>query len=630
MDKINTEAYRVLRKHLLDSTRPAYISIDKEYQLLSASGDLSYYGLDNLSIGEKCLAQLAFLVGNDLSEYTEIPFYQTDKGNIAKLLISPSKDSVFIFFIDVQVAHEEQQRIQQETNELLLTYEQQEKLVNELVDTKDKLLVKHQELISANEVKAKFIANMSHEVRTPLTSILGYAELLKNHLQDKPDLQTMLDAVDRNSKYLLTLVESLLDQMHMELSHVEIKKAPLNLQELLQDISAIFEPIAKQKSLSFKCNNFPDASLNILIDELRIRQVLVNLINNSIKFTNEGSVAVETNWKNDQVIFKVKDTGAGMSDALRKDMFKAFKRGEGARKEQGAGLGLSIVRQLIDLMDGEIACESSLGKGTEFTVTLPAEKHVIEEDISSLKTDVEEKEINNYDGHVLVIDDDIYIARLYTLILSKANFQVSSAQSAKEAISIIEQIRPDLILMDMNLPDMLGIELISSLRDKHCNMPILLSTASNLSLTNDIVFDSGANGFISKPTSMVELIDTVRVFLKLEKSSDTEFQVRSEIRKKFDSFLQQEFENFSEIILRFKNSTCNESDQKNLITKIHILAENAAFYGYPNLAEIAQDVSCEIDKKSPKTIKALEVINQEITQALELSKLRLMCLINGS
>lgn len=626
---MNTEAHNILIEHLLDSARPAYVAIDKNYKLISANGDLSYYGLDGLVVGEECLDQLAFLIGNSLSEQTEIPFYETNNGKVAQLLISPSQDSVFVFFIDAQIAHEEQQKIQQETNELLLTYEQQERLVNELVETKDKLIFKHQELMSANEVKAKFIANMSHEVRTPLTSVLGYTELLKNHLQDNSDVQKMLDAVDRNSKYLLTLVESLLDQMRMELSNIEIKLTAVNLQELLQDITTIFRPIAKRKNLAFVCEDFADSSHEVLLDELRVRQVLVNLINNAIKFTGEGNVELETAWDNDKIVFKIKDTGSGMSESLRKDMFKAFKRGEGARKEQGVGLGLSIVKQLVDLMDGEIDCESSIGIGSTFTITLPAKKHVSEENTSIAEEVEQEKQNNAFDGHVLVVDDDIYIARLYTLILSKANFEVSSAQTAKDALSMIKEITPDLVLVDMNLPDMLGIELISSLRDKNLKMPILLSTATDLSLTNNMVFDSGANGFLSKPTSMVELIETVRVFLKLDKSSDTEFQVRSEIRKKFDSFLQQEYEDFSDNILKFKSSSYDKNEEKDFINKINVLAENAEFYGYKTLAEKAQNVCVELDKKVSKTVKGLEAIEQEITKVLEASKVRLISIING-
>ena len=613
MTETSFSVYRLLRKHLLASARPAYLVLNKDLHIVSASGDLDYYELSNLPIGQSCESELNFLIGYDVNEALELRFYQINEEVIAHVVLLPHEGKVIVLFMDASEAYRQEIEVQQKTNDLLILSEKQDALVKELVKTRDSLAKKHEDLQEANASKATFIANISDEIKTPLTSMLGHASLLKNSIDESSEEMKMVTAIERSGRHLLGIMSNLISQMDIELDKVQINPAPVDINEFLQDIETLFTPIAKSKKLSFSIKIISLPPEQIKIDENRLRQVLINLLNNAFKYTTMGSVRLSIEWLGENLIFEVYDTGKGISETFQKEIFTAFKNSEGKR---GKGLGLSIAKQFVELMGGNISCKSTLGVESRFSVVLPTE--VIE--AQGLSTTVIDEPDFGEEESVLIIEPNEDLSQLYEMALTRVGFIVSQAQSGEEGVKLINSKRPSIALVSMPYQDE-SIEVIKQIRDTDYNDPVLVLISEESQAFNRQVFEAGASGYIPKPFNIIDLIETIKAYVSPVQTVDMDITMRTYLRARFKEHLSSKLEYLEKIIIELVTNDFDFENCASLKKESQQILLATEMFGYTSISSAAELTVNAIDSRSEysddefpeKLLASLKVFKLEIS-----------------
>lgn len=365
-----------------------------------------------------------------------------------------------------------------------------------------------------NRSKDRFLAHLSHELRTPLTSILGYTELLLNGDKAK-DAHKELSTILNNGKHLLSLLNDILDLSKISAGKLQLAPTPIDLSSFVADVLALMQIPAKDRGLFLKFESSGPLPKVIDADMTRLRQVLINLIFNGIKFTQKGQVCVSVEYDQnspDRIEFKISDTGVGIPAEKIISIFQPFEQIEDmiSRKEQGAGLGLAICNELVRLMDGEIGLTSEVGFGSEFTISLPVaeERRAKLEPLSFDISYVQEKtKFSQLNGHVLVVDDLEDIRNLVGQFLNSFGLTVSFASDGQEGLDKIRegQCRFDAVIMDIHMPTMSGREAIVKIREAGFTPPIFALTAATMKGVEEELKTLGFTAVIGKPTQQAEL-----------------------------------------------------------------------------------------------------------------------------
>ncbi len=362
----------------------------------------------------------------------------------------------------------------------------------------------------ANRAKSSFVARMSHELRTPLTSILGYAQILQRERDLKPKQALALSTIEKSGQHLLALIDDILDLSKIEAGKLELRPAPLELVPFLQNIVDIVRVRAERKELTFAYEAPQELPATVLADERQLRQVLLNLLGNAIKYTDHGSIALRvsclarrgTDWS---LRFQVSDTGIGMSAEDVQTLFQPFHQvGDLERRSGGTGLGLAISRQLVQLMGGDIRVDSAPGRGSSFSFEL---------NLASIAPApvVADRVATGYDGprKTLLVVDDVEANRMVlTDMLRPLGFILHEASNGMEGIEKARAVKPDLILMDNVMPVMDGLETTQRLRTlpDFKDVPVLALSASASKADRDNAVAAGANEFLAKPLHEGELL----------------------------------------------------------------------------------------------------------------------------
>jgi len=323
---------------------------------------------------------------------------------------------------------------------------------------------------SAARAKSLFLATMSHEIRTPLNAILGFSQLLQDDTLPRNEVSEYLRSIHYAGNALLSLINDILDLSKLDADQMIIQPEPTNLRELLFELEAVFT--AKAKTQGIELNTSIPEDLPILnIDERRLRQVLLNIIGNAVKFTKQGSVSVslaffKLNNKRAALTIRIADTGCGISKESLSKIFEPFVQDKssyrGIRTENGTGLGLSIAKRLIDCMKGSLTVESTVGKGSVFTILLPDLEICDEAEIKSETQAVEGK--LDLTKKILVVDDVPLNVKVLCAMLRKMGFDPLSASSGAKALELLKTTKPDIALLDLWMPEMNGMELATAIR----------------------------------------------------------------------------------------------------------------------------------------------------------------------
>ncbi|MBX7154313.1 MAG: PAS domain-containing protein [Bacteriodetes bacterium] len=457
--------------------------------------------------------------------------------------------------------------------------------------------IQQQELIIAKEkaeqasrAKSEFLANMSHEIRTPMNAVLGFTNLLGSHIKE-PTLQEYIKSIQAGGAALMQIINDVLDLSKVEAGMLSIKPEPVHIGSVVEDIGRLFYQKIDEKKLRFISNissNIPQA---LMLDEVRVRQILFNLIGNAIKFTdNEGTISVNVSGMPDSdgksciLSLVVSDTGIGIPHDQQELIFEAFRQvaGQSTRKFGGTGLGLSICKRLVNIMGGDISVESEPGIGTSFTITL---RNVLIADNIITTPTTSGKKLVFKPASILAVDDNSENLKYMYALLQSQNFDIKLAQSGREAIAMTQDWTPDVVLMDLRMPELDGHETRELLRrdQRFVKTPIVAVSATVQEAKSDLVGNSAFDGYLLKPVTSEDLLDELKKYLPhneiIEQSTEETETPQEESLS--DELTTEQIEEYREILHTICNNewhiahdTFGSNDVENFISALENVEKN--------------------------------------------------------
>ena len=385
----------------------------------------------------------------------------------------------------------------------------------------EKLRQARQVADAANLAKSEFLSNMSHELRTPLNGVLGYTQILQRDPSVTPAHRESLDAIETCGQHLLTLINDVLDLSKIEAGRLEVNQAPCDLHRLIKNVYEIASPRAKSKGLTFTTEIAAEVPKGILTDPTKLKQVLVNLAGNAVKFTDEGSVTLRVRKLPDTGLqLEVEDTGMGMTPEELEEVFDPFKQAEGGKKSGGTGLGLPISKRLVEALGGKLEVESQPGQGSRFIITHPLVE-VLEQDLSKLvkETLTDQRSLvlsPGQDVTVLVADDNRETRDVLVKLLEGAGFDTREARDGREAVEKLREYDMPVVLMDLRMPVMNGMEAAQEIRkDPTLKKKVLIAVSASVLSNQERAREAGFDDFIGKPFRASEVFDKIKQHLKL-------------------------------------------------------------------------------------------------------------------
>ncbi len=424
-----------------------------------------------------------------------------------------------------------EEMVNERTSELKQTNRQLELAVE-----KANLLAKQAQ--EANRAKSEFLANMSHEIRTPMNSIIGFSDILNEEPSLSADHRKYIQLILNNGRILLQLINDILDFSKIEAGKLNTEIIEVSLFEFLEDLNSLLRPLALGKGLDFEILQCGDLPAIIHTDPVRVRQCLVNLVSNAVKFTSSGhvfvNVYIQRQDESDYIRFDVEDTGVGIPEDKIRTIFEAFTQADGSttRKYGGTGLGLTITRQLANLLGGTIEVRSEVVKGSVFSILIPTGVNVQDQPLmnryelsESLMQEDKPKPEGLLTGRVLVAEDAKGNQVLIRLLLEKMGLSVEIVENGKLAVEKAQAEKFDLIFMDMQMPVMSGYDAARQLRQDGCTLPIIALTAHAMKEDEKKCLSAGCSGYLQKPIDRDKLTELLHAVLSgkediMEKKAD--------------------------------------------------------------------------------------------------------------
>lgn len=409
----------------------------------------------------------------------------------------------------------------------------------DLEELNNRLTLLKNDAIKANKAKSQFLANMSHELRTPLNAILGFSQLLQKNPTMSREQYEHVDIINRSGNHLLSLINDVLEVSKIEAGQLHLKPCAFDLHQLLRDLEMMFAAPVHEKGILLKFSQGKHLPQFIISDENKIRQILINLIGNAVKFTNSGSievnvtsqkVLVQQDGKGDRILrISVKDSGCGIPQEDMERIFTPFEQSSAGENMEGStGLGLAISAEYAKLMCGTLKVKQNSDTGSTFTFILPV-KIAKKSEIRSC----EHKTVIGYSGdyrfEILIVDDNYLNRRVLRIVLERAGFTVREAVNGIDALKSVETALPDLILMDMLMPVMDGYEATRELRKKYAELPIIALTATVLDTQREEILASGCSTIVAKPYKEYELFDVIQGILPISFNFREESEESQEI-----------------------------------------------------------------------------------------------------
>ena len=479
----------------------------------------------------------------------------------------------------------------------------------ELVNNNRKLKEVSEQAIEATRTKSEFLAIMSHEIRTPLTAIIGFAELLSERSTHIEDRVSVSKTIVKNGKHLLKIINDILDISKIEANRMGFEKTYFSPVELILDVEEIVGNQFKEKGIQlFIEYNFPLPNL-IYNDSLRTKQIILNLCSNSLKFTKAGKVSINIccDIEGEKIFFTVIDSGIGLSEEQTSKIFDAFTQADSSttRKYGGTGLGLSLSKQFAEKMGGTITVESMHGIGSQFCVSISTGK-LDESQLIEGEAELPEKTDSiayQYDhsctvkGSILIVEDNEDNQQLLSIILCDIGAEITFAKNGKEALDKARNKTYDLILMDIQMPVMGGIEATKILRQSDYTNPIVALTANAMKSDYDMCIEAGCDGFLTKPIIKDKLFKTIYKYLEIEDENIHDDKIISDILDKRSVKMRELVLKFIrslperiEAIERFRNA----KNWTSMRDELHKLKGIGTVMGYPMITEIATELDYEV------------------------------------
>ena len=387
-----------------------------------------------------------------------------------------------------------------------------------------------EKVVAANNAKSNFLANMSHEIRTPMNAIIGMDEIILRETTDNSVRKHALD-IRSAGKTLLSIINDILDLSKIESGKMEIIPVKYDSSEIFMDIVNMTMKRANDKGLVYEMNVDGDIPATLYGDEIRVRQIMLNIINNAIKYTEEGKVSVDASYDRSQekLIIRVTDSGIGIRDEDLKKLFDSFSRLEETRNRniEGTGLGLNITKQLVDMMEGKISVSSKYGSGTVFTVSI-VQKCIDPSPIGDFGRRLEKAAAENIpkgmklyapDARILIVDDNEMNHEVITGLISDTRIQVTNAMSGPQCLECLHENSFDMIFLDQMMPGLSGISTLKVIKDENLaeNVPVIALTADAIVGARDMYLREGFTDYLSKPVMYEELEAALFKYLPKDK-----------------------------------------------------------------------------------------------------------------
>jgi len=433
----------------------------------------------------------------------------------------------------------------------------------------------------ATQAKSEFLANMSHEIRTPMNAVIGFSDLLYSLITDTKQ-KSYIDSIRVAGRSLLNIINDILDLSKIEAGKTIIHFEPTRLYQIINEIHQIFEIKLQEKKLKFIVDiddNLPEA---LLLDEIRLRQVLLNIVGNAVKFTETGAITITVqaffheNDKNKIDLFIIiKDTGIGIPENQKEIIFESFKQQEGQsnRKYGGTGLGLSISKRLIEMMNGQISVFSTPGKGSTFKISLNHIK-ISDDEINrdTSKKTIDFEKIGFKPAKVLVVDDIVANRKWVKETLKMAGIEIAEAENGEQALQLIKTFSPDLVLMDIKMPVMDGHTANQHIKTnpKTSNLPVIALTASSYETDKEQSGKAKFDGFLIKPINIHDLFSELSLHLKtFENKESAPTNEPSEYHQAIESL--DDIKNYPELLQTIESEILSKIDQLKQVVEIDVI-----------------------------------------------------------
>lgn len=508
----------------------------------------------------------------------------------------------------------------------------QRKVLATAVDISDRINRLRDEEIQKE--KDDFFASMSHELRTPLTSIIGNSRYLLDEALTE-EQRTIVQSIQMAGENQLLLVNDILDMSKLESGKFSINEAPYDFNQLLQTTYRMLQLRAEDKDLKLVLEQCNEEQCLLMGDAQRVQQILINLLGNAIKFTSRGQVILRSNVSNGHLILTIEDTGIGMSPMVMEKLFKRFEQADGtiSRRFGGTGLGLYISLNLVEMMGGELDVSSREGEGSIFQLRLPYQPTTVAvERVQEQSSQVLDP--LRFSGEVLVAEDTPLLQQLERRVLEKMGIDVTIAEHGEEAVTQASGHDYDLILMDMQMPMMDGIEATARLRALGVKTPIVAVTANVLQKHKDAFYDAGCDGFLGKPLDENELRGVLQRYLSVETENVAVEEPASpdqpstsiskpdsmldELPEEVRTMLQREFyQRMEELRVELQQALGLQSwEQSHDIA--HVIKGAGGSYGYSTLTEKAYEVCAAFDNNQFDRMPGLiDILLDEMDQVLD-------------
>lgn len=471
---------------------------------------------------------------------------------------------------------------------------------------KEELAIAKEKAEKASQAKSEFLANISHELRTPMNAILGFAKVLSMELEDKR-LRKYIEPIIEGGDALLSLINDVLDLSKIEAKKTEIHKESVNVKSVIGTICTLFSEKCDKKGIYIK-SSFDDSLPPVLeVDVKKFRQILLNLIGNAVKFTQKGGVIIEALYDDGKIAFSVKDTGIGIKNDYLEKIFSPFYQVyDNKRTEEGTGLGLSITKKLVELMSGSINVESREGEGSIFYVKIPAKTS--DADLVDYGHGKDEKipEVDFSNVDVLIVEDNRSNYKFLEVLLKNRVNKIFWAVDGNEGLKVLRNEIPDIVLLDFKMPNMDGYEFIKIVRkDQNLNKtPIILTSANITAEKEEILRKEGQNYFCHKPIKINEL------FLKMAEALNIEVLLKNDEVKDIEAPLSEKeklmMKNKLSKELKLTDSYLLLDDWKSLGKEIKDISKS---YENQNLDKVANKILGMVDILD---IEGLKKIRKEL------------------